>query len=255
MKVLIIEDEIPAAKQLRKLLQQQVPHIEILDTLDSVESAVAWLRQPTKAASLIFMDIQLADGLSFDIFQQVPITSPVIFTTAFDQYTMKAFKVNSIDYLLKPIDPEELNRAMNKYQRFFAQAQAPVINYQEVLAAMQSQQQPDYKKRFLVKSGPELRFLQTSSIQYFFSEESLVFAQLANGQKFHLDYYLDQVEKLVNPAHFFRINRKLIVQINAIQKIHTYFNSRLLLDLKPATTFDAIVSRDRVADFKQWLDQ
>lgn len=255
MKVLIIEDEIPAAKQLNKWLQQLIPQIEILDTLDSVESAISWLKQPPEAVSLIFMDIQLADGLSFDIFQQVPITSPVIFTTAFDQYTMKAFKVNSIDYLLKPIDPKELKRALEKYQRFFAQAAPSVINYQEVLAAIQSQQQPDYKKRFLVKSGSELRFIQTPGIQYFFSEESLVFAQLANGQKFHLDYYLDQIEKRVNPAQFFRINRKLIVQLNAIHKIHTYFNSRLLLDLKPATAFDAIVSRDRVADFKQWLDQ
>ncbi|HKK75975.1 MAG TPA: LytTR family DNA-binding domain-containing protein [Saprospiraceae bacterium] len=255
MKVLIIEDEIPAARQLQKLLREQNQQIEVLDILDSVEGAVNWLHKSAAKVQLIFMDIQLADGLSFDIFQQVTINSPVIFTTAFDHYTMKAFKVNSIDYLLKPIDPQELTGALEKYQQFFMQPNGYTINYQEVLAAIQSQQQPTYKKRFLVKSGQELRFINTDDIQYLFSEDSLVFAQVAQKQKFHLDYSLDQIEKLVNPALFFRINRKLIVQLNAIHKIHTYFNSRLLLDLSPQTEFDAIVSRDRVPDFKQWLDQ
>lgn len=253
MNVLIIEDEIPAARQLSKLLKEQLPEINIVTTLDSVEASINWLKQPRQLVQLIFMDIQLADGLSFDIFQQVKIESPVIFTTAFDHYSLKAFKVNSIDYLLKPIDPQELNRALNKYLHFFNQ-HPPAINYTEILSAIQSQTQPDYKKRFLVKSGQELKFILTDEIQYFFSEDGLVFAQLANN-KFHLDYYLEQVEKLLDPTLFFRINRKVIVHLNSIQKIHTYFNSRLLLDLKPVANFDIIVSRDRVSDFKQWLDQ
>jgi DNA-binding LytR/AlgR family response regulator len=254
MNVLIIEDETPAANQLSKLLNKQLPDLHIVETLDSVESAVNWLRSPTQLIQLIFMDIQLADGLSFDIFQQVRIESPVIFTTAFDHYSLKAFQVNSIDYLLKPIDPDELNRALTKYQHFF-QHNGKAIDYTEVMAAIMSQNQPEYKKRFLVKSGQELKFIFTSQIQYFFSEDGLVFAQMPKGNKYHLDYYLEQIEKLVDPNLFFRINRKVIIQISSIHKISTYFNSRLLLELKPNANFDIIVSRDRVSAFKQWLDQ
>lgn len=251
MKVLIIEDEIPAAKQLKKLLQKALPSIKFLAVLDSIESAVKWLKAPSDQAELIFMDIQLADGLSFDIFQQVEVRTPVVFTTAFDQYTLKAFKVNSIDYLLKPIDPDALQEALQKYQQFYLPPGA--INYTQLLRTIQ-QQTPTYKQRFLIKSGQELRFVNTSEIQYFYSEEGMVFTQLAPKFKYNIDFTLDQLDELLDPNAFFRINRKLITNLSAIQKIHTYFNGRLKLDLQPTPSFDIIVSRDRVQGFKQWLD-
>lgn len=251
MKVLIIEDEIPAAKQLKKLLQKALLNIEILAVLDSIESAVKWLKIPTDEAALIFMDIQLADGLSFDIFKQVEVKTPVIFTTAFDQYTLKAFKVNSIDYLLKPIDPDALQDALQKYQQFYLPKEA--INYSQLLQTIQ-QQAPVYKQRFLIKSGQELRFVSTAEIQYFYSEDGMVFAQLPQKFKYNIDFTLDQLEDLLDPNSFFRINRKLITNLSAIHKIHTYFNGRLKLDLQPVPSFDIIVSRDRVQGFKNWLD-
>jgi DNA-binding LytR/AlgR family response regulator len=251
MRILIIEDEIPAAKQLKKLLVQALPEIEILDVLDSVERAVSWLVAPPILPEIIFMDIQLADGLSFDIFNQVHIKSPVIFTTAFDQYTLKAFKVNSIDYLLKPIDPEALNAALQKHQAFYLPPED--YNYAHLLKAIQ-QQTPKYKQRFLIKTGQELRFINTSDIHYFHSEEGIVFAQLVSKFRYNIDFTLDQLEELLDPASFFRINRKLIVCLKSIQKIHTYFNSRLKLDLRPLPNFEVIVSRDRVPGFKLWLD-
>ena len=252
MRVLIIEDEIPAAKQLQKLLQKALPSIEVLAVLDAVESAVNWFSQTTDQPALIFMDIQLADGLSFDIFNQVEITAPVIFTTAFDQYTLKAFKVNSIDYLLKPIDPEALQDALQKYQQFYLPKDG--FNYQQLLSTIRQAQSPTFKQRFLIKSGQELRFVTTADIQYFYSEDGMVFAQLSNTFKYCIDHTLDQLEDLLDPAFFFRINRKLIISLGAMQKIHTYFNGRLKLDLQPLPNFEVIVSRDRVQNFKLWLD-
>lgn len=252
MKVLIIEDEIPAAKQLQKLLTKAMPSIEIIAVLDAVETAVNWFVKNQDQPALIFMDIQLADGLSFDIFKQVKITAPVIFTTAFDQYTLKAFKVNSIDYLLKPIDPDALQDALQKYQQFYLPKED--FNYQHLLQTIQLQQTPKYKQRFLIKSGQELRFVSTNEIQYFYSEDGMVFAQLSNKFKYNIDFTLDQLEDLLDPNDHFRINRKLITSLNTIQKIHTYFNGRLKLELQPKPSFEVIVSRDRVSRFKLWLD-
>lgn len=252
MQVLIIEDEQPAAKQLIKLLGEIRPGIQVLDVLDSIENAVRWFQAPPPL-QLVFMDIQLADGLSFDIFQQVSIQAPVIFTTAYDQFTLRAFKVNSVDYLLKPIEPEELEQALVKYDRVFQ----PQVTYDRQLInqLIETVSQPRYKERFLIKAGQHISYISVSDIRYFYSDSGLVFAQTGTTKKHHLDYTLDQLQELLDPGQFFRLNRKIIAHVDAIRKIAPYFNSRLILDLHPSADFDVVVSRDRVNDFKQWLDR
>lgn len=252
MNILIIEDELPAAKRLSNLVTAEKPGAKILEVIDSVEAASAWLNN-FPAPDLIFMDIQLADGLSFDIFTQANIVSPVIFTTAYDQYTLKAFKVNSVDYLLKPIDPEELHSAFRKFDKFFQAPQSYDTGGIEQL--LQSMLKKEYKERFLVKIGQNLIYVPITDIAYFYSEDGCLHAQNNSGKRHILDYTLDQLEEVLDPNHFFRINRKFIIKLEAIQKISTWFNSRLKLELRPKVDGDVIVSRERVADFKQWLDK
>ena len=252
MKLLIIEDEKPAALRLHQLLQQQRPQADVLALIDSVEKTVQWL-QNHPGPDLMFLDIQLADGLSFDIFREVEVQAPVIFTTAYDQYTLKAFKLNSIDYLLKPIDPQELEQALAKFDRFFGKA--PYLDTQALESLIQSFQVPEYKERFIVKIGQQLTYIQIDDIQYFYSEDGLLFAQMRDRKRHVLDYTLDQLDGLLNPKAFFRLNRKAIVHINAIHKVSPYFNSRLIVELRPQPEFEVIVSRDRVSDFKNWLDK
>ncbi len=252
MNILLIEDEAPAAKRLQKLILESQAAATITATIDSVEMAVKWLRN-FPPPDLIFMDIQLADGLSFDIFTQVKVASPIIFTTAYDQYTLKAFKVNSVDYLLKPIDPTELTSAFDKYHRLYKEEQTyDVALIKQMIEGMT---QKTYKERFLVKQGQQLNYVSIQEIAYFFADEGLVYAQRKSGKKCHIDYSLDQLEELLQPDCFFRINRKMIIHLEAIDKIHTYFNSRLKLELKPTQTDEVIVSRERVGDFKRWLDR
>ena len=252
MRILIVEDEQPAAGRLAKLLEEHWPEAEIEAMIESVEGAVRHLSTHS-SPDLIFLDIQLADGLSFDIFGQVEVSAPVIFTTAFDQYTLRAFRVNSIDYLLKPIDPEELVRAQAKYRQFFGRpAQHDPRLLQQIAALIN---QPTYKERFLVKTGQQLTYLKVTDIFYFYSEDGIVFAQTAKSRRHPLDYTLDQLQELLDPADFFRINRKIIVRVEAIAKISPYFNSRLTMELNPPPGFEVIISRDRVTDFKAWLDR
>lgn len=251
MNILIIEDEFPAAKQLQKLILRYKPKANILTVIDSVEMAISWFNT-NASPDLIFMDIQLADGLSFDIFKHTKVNAPVIFTTAFDQYTLKAFKVNSVDYLLKPIEPDELQAAILKFEQQFAQ----VSTFDQALLQqlMQSVYKPTYKERFLLKIGQQLSFVPTTDISYFFSTDGIVYLKTQEGKKHLLDQTLDQLYRELNPTFFFRINRKAIIGIDAILKIHPYFNSRLILEVHPKPDFDLIVSRDRVGDFKNWLD-
>lgn len=251
MNVLLVEDEIPAAKRLRNLINQHCPEAIIMDVVDSVEGATQWLNTFEKP-DLIFMDIQLSDGLSFDIFNQTEVVSPVIFTTAYDQYALKAFKVNSVDYLLKPIDPEELQSAFQKYRNLHQQSQE--YDRTTIQKLITSITQKGYKERFLVKVGQQLNYVQTKEIAYFYSDEGLVYAMTISNRRHVLDYTLEQLSDVIDPKNFFRINRKIVVSIEAIHKIHTYFNSRLKLELLPRTDLEAIVSRERVGDFKQWLD-
>lgn len=252
MNILIIEDEVPAAKRLSQLILKARPTAQIYTTLDSVEVAVQWF-QTHPTPDLVFMDIQLADGLSFDIFTQIKLNAPVIFTTAFDQYTLKAFKVNSVDYLLKPIDPEELEKAIIKYEQHFQTSPSP--NPSTIQQIIQAMAQPEYKERFIVKIGHQLTYVTIDTIRYFYSEEGLVYAKTEEAKKHVIDYKLDRLEGILRPTKFFRINRKVITNISSIGKISSFFNSRLKLELKPSANFDVIVSRDRVPGFKKWLDK
>ncbi len=252
MNILLVEDEQPAAKRLRNLILECRPQANILAAIDSVERTVQWLGS-NAAPDLIFMDIQLADGLSFDIFNQIPIQSPIIFTTAYDQYTLKAFKVNSVDYLLKPIDPAELQAAFGKFDQVFGKK----MNYDlgAIQQLIKSMSQPQYKERFLVRVGQQMMYILVVDIHFFYSEDGLAYAKTSDGKKHLVDYTLEQLEENLNPADFFRINRKIIIHVNSILKIAPYFNSRLKLEIKPKADFEVVVSRERVNDFKKWLDR
>jgi len=252
MKLLLIEDERPAAKRLQELIKSCRPNFEILTVLDGVEASAKWL-STNPAPDLIFMDIQLSDGISFDIFTKVTVEAPVIFTTAYDEYSLKAFKVNSIDYLLKPIEQEELESAFQKFERLHQQQ----ITYnpqafQEILSNLTRK---NYKERFLVKAGQNLINLSVADVAYFYSEEGMLYARCADNKRHMLDHTLEQIEDMLDPKDFFRINRKALIRITAIDKIQTHINSRLKLQLKPGSTWDVIVSRERVGTFKDWLDR
>ncbi len=252
MRVLIVEDEPPAAKRLQQLLLEKRPAAQVVGVQDGVENTVRWLRSnPTP--DLLFFDIQLSDGLSFDIFQQQPVTSPVIFTTAYDHYTLKAFKLNSVDYLLKPIDPEELQQALQKFERWFGAG--PTLPAETLQNLMQAFVQPAFKERFMIKIGQQLTYIQVQDIAYFYSEDGLAFAQMCDKKRHAIDYTLDQLDGLLDPRHFFRLNRKVIAHIQSIRKAEPYFNSRFILELHPKPEFEIIVSRDRASDFKAWLDK
>ncbi len=247
MNILLIEDELPAARQLTKLLTKQVPGCNILETLDSVQGAVRWLRN-FPAPDLMFMDIQIADGLSFDIFRQVTVPAPVIFTTAFDQYAVQAFKVNALDYLLKPIDPEDLQKALDRVQE--RRKVDPTASMEALLSHFQA---VHYKERFLVKTGQHMVFIAAADIAYFHSSGGLTMAYLFSGKKYFVDHTLEELDTLLDPKKYFRVSRALMLRIDAIRKIHPHLNGRLKLDTQPGAPEEAYVSRDRASDFKRWL--
>lgn len=255
MNLLLIEDEAPAARRLTKLITTMRPDWRIADVIDSVEAAVNWLRTFARP-DLLLMDIQLADGISFGIFRQVTVTTPVIFTTAYDEFTLRAFKVNSVDYLLKPIDEDELAAALQKFETLHQQSGAGTLPpaLRQFLAHL-SAPQPAVKERVLVKSGAQLVAVPVASLAYLYSDDGLTFAIDTGGKRHILDYTMDEADEFLPPKQFFRISRKVIVQVSAIGRIHPYFNSRLKLDLQPAPAFEVIVSRERVGEFKAWLDQ
>jgi DNA-binding LytR/AlgR family response regulator len=248
MRILIIEDELPAARQLTKLIQAKVPNATILDTLDSVESAVQWLNS-FDAPDLIFMDIQIADGLSFDIFKQTEVRSPVIFTTAFDQYAIQAFKVNAVDYLLKPIDPDDLGKALEKIKA--AQSTNSLPDLKELLRYMDKGRQ--YKDRFLVKTGQHFIMVPIQDIAFFHSSDGLTMVHTHAGKKHFVEYTLDELQDLLHPESFYRINRSTFLSVQSIRAIHPHLNGRLKLDIAPTLTDEVFVSRERVGEFKIWL--
>jgi DNA-binding LytR/AlgR family response regulator len=252
MRVVIVEDEIPAANRLAKMLQAITDETEIVKKIDSVEAAVKFfaLADPV---DLVFMDIQLADGLSFDIFQQTQVKAPVIFTTAFDQYTLKAFKVNSIDYLLKPIDEKELEQAVVKYKQLYHQKENGFS--EKILKMVQEINNTRYRERLLIKRGQQLSYLKTDATAYCFADGKLCYAIDFNSNKYLLENNLSQLEEQLQPNKFYRINRHLLVNIDAVNKVHTWLGGRLKLELVPSTKADTVVSRERVNGFKEWLGQ
>ena len=252
MNVLIIEDEPFAQQELKRLLHAIDPEISMMDCIDSVEESVKFLESGNNP-DLIFMDIQLSDGLSFEIFDRTRVSAPLIFTTAFDDYAIKAFKVNSIDYLLKPVEQEDLARAISKFRKtktkeggFFSREQL-----EEVLGLYR----PAYKSRLVVKLGDKIRHIEANEIAYFFSEDKVSFLVTNETKKYIINYTLEQIEKFMNPADFYRLNRKYVAHINAIETIDKYFNSRLKIGLKPEVEDDVLISRNKVSDFLNWLER
>jgi DNA-binding LytR/AlgR family response regulator len=254
MTVLIIEDEPQAAARMQTLVKAHVANAHILAVIDSVSEAVQWFReQPTP--DLVFMDIQLADGVSFQIFEQVEVKAPIIFTTAYDEYALRAFKVNSIDYLLKPVDDEEMLRALGKYEQLKQSVAIPGNSVMESMQKVMQMLGKKYKERFIIRAGEHLKTIEVSQILFFFSLEKVTFAQTPDGRKHVIDFTLEQLEEMIDPQRFFRINRKYIVSVDAIQDMFSYTNARLKVTLKSCEDTDIIVARERVQDFRQWLDR
>ena len=250
MKVIIIEDEKLSAEHLTVLLQKIDDSIEVTHYFDSIKSVVNAF-QSGLSAELIFMDIHLADGNSFEIFKHLSIEIPLIFTTAYDQYALPAFKQNSIDYLLKPIALEDLKFAVEKFKKHHE------INPKLILANLTSafnQINKEYKNRFLVKLGQTIDSIPTDEIHHFHTKDSLTFLVTNRGNQFNIDYSLEELETTLNPKDFFRINRKIIIHLKSIEKATAYFNSRLIITTQLIDSDSKIVSRERVSEFKKWLD-
>lgn len=257
MKVLIIEDEELAAKKLRKTLETIEPTAEVVGVTDSIRSSVNWLER-NNAPDVILMDIELADGQSFEIFDQTDVKSTVIFTTSYDEFALKAFKVSSIDYLLKPIQKDDLRNALDKYRDMKSlyghQATAAPLNVEGLVKELQEKLQPkEYRKRFLVKHAQKLVSVEVDDIAYFYSDGRLNFFKTNDNKKYVVDYIMDELEEMLDPQKYFRISRSFYVSVNAIDQIHDYFGNRLVLHLNPPVDKEAIVSREKVTDFKKWM--
>jgi DNA-binding LytR/AlgR family response regulator len=256
MNVLIIEDELLAAQLLEKQLINIDNNINIISTIDSIEKSVEWFKN-NPHPDLIFLDIQLSDGLSFNIFNQVEVNSPVIFTTAYDQYALKAFEINSIDYLLKPIDIESLRTSLKKYNKLNPNNSDSNFNidFNKFLADF-SINKKTYKSRFLINKGDSLQIVDINKIAYFYSEQKATFIITKDNKKYISNDSLDSIINNVDPSIFYRINRQFIVSINSIGKISNYFNYKLKLDLIPKTDNDnTVISRTKVKEFKEWLSK
>lgn len=249
MNCLIVEDEKVAAERLSGLITKCDSSIDIIEITQSVKNAVQWLNTH-HAPDLIFMDIQLADGLSFEIFEQTIVKTPVIFTTAYDEYALKAFKVNSIDYLLKPVDEEELKNAIDKFKENNSPKDIPAQVFDSIMHSLTKK----YKNKFVLKVGEHIKVFMVQDIQCFYSIEKYTFLQNNSGRDYAISYSLDQLEDLLDPSRFFRINRKFIVSFSAISDIVNYSNSRLLVKLNSNKSDDLLVSREKVQDFKKWLE-
>lgn len=252
MKLLIIEDETQAALRLKNLVLSLVPDAVILQTIDSVTGAVRWFKN-NPPPDVVLMDVQLADGISFRIFEECDVAAPVIFTTAYDTYALRAFKVNSIDYILKPVDKDELAAALLKARNRHSHADNSQLirNIGDAVRMLTRK----FKTRFVIKVGEHLRTIEIKDIFYFLSQEKTTFCVTAENRSLVLDYTLEQLEEMLDPAEFFRINRKYLVRASAIQDIISHANSRLKLKLRGSEDRDIIVSRERVHDFREWLDR
>jgi DNA-binding LytR/AlgR family response regulator len=250
MKIWVIEDELPASRRLVKMLESDGETI-VVKVLASVAETVAAINNDP-LPDLMVMDIHLADGSSFEIFRQVNVDVPVIFTTAYDQYALDAFKVNSIDYLLKPVKQEELTAAIAKYKKLHDRKPGN-IKIDELLKAFANPLK-EYKKRFAVKYGEHLKTIDISNVAYFFTENKVTFLVTKDGFRNIIDYNMDDLESILDPGNFFRINRQFIISVASIAEMHTWTKARVLVTLNPATKLDTIVSSERAAAFKQWLD-
>jgi DNA-binding LytR/AlgR family response regulator len=254
MNVVIVEDELPAIKALEKLLREADTEIAIVKTLDSVSSAAAWF-QTNPAPDLVFMDIQLGDGLSFDIFEKTKVACPVIFTTAYNEYAIRAFKLNSIDYLLKPVNPAELAHSLEKFKEIhrLCEIQQPAVDMQSILKSIQLQH-PTYKSRFLIPFRDQFISIPIEDIAYFFSEHKNTYLLTREQKKHTVDSTLENLETELDPRTFFRVNRQFLVSYPAIAAVHSFFNGKLKIYLRGYNE-EVIVSRERATSLKAWLDR
>lgn len=250
MRILIIEDEKSASLRLKKMLGEINNKIIVVGIEETIEDSITFLTN-NPLPDLIFLDIQLSDGLSFEIFENIEITVPVIFTTAYDEYALKAFELNSIDYLLKPLNKKEVEHSLTKYEQL---TKIKIPDWQSIFPSIYPKKQ-EYKSRFLVKTGASMEVISCDDIALFYIENQIVHPLLFNKLKKSLDNTLDEIEKTLNPKKFFRINRQMIINIRAISKINTYFNNRLLINLIIPYENDIIVSREKVSSFKNWVEQ
>jgi DNA-binding LytR/AlgR family response regulator len=250
MNVLIVEDESLAAEKLELMLKEIDSSINVLAKCGSIKESVKWLMEHT--ADLIFLDIQLSDGISFSIFEQVIINTPIIFTTAYDQYAIRAFQLNSVAYLLKPIRKSDLVESLRKYQTLKS---AFSIDFDALVANLQGRE-PEYKKRFMIQIGEKIRKIEVAEVAYFYVLEKGIYLKTFQGNSYPVEFTLDRLEAMLNPEKFFRINRKYMVNMDSIANMVAYSRGRIKLELKPKADdeFDTIVSVDRSADFKKWLN-
>ena len=250
VKVLVLEDEDAAATRLQKLIADLMPEAEFLATITSVKQGMEWFKA-NSMPELIFADIQLNDGTSFDIFKEVEVKSPVIFTTAYDSHALNAFKLNSVDYLLKPIKKSELAAAIKKFKSIHVPDKEKNNNLQELLQSLQKK--PQYKQRFVLRIGEHMKIIEVTDIAYFYTENKANFIVTKDGKRYLADHTLDQLDNMLDPKLFFRINRQFIVGYFSIAELFTYSKSRVLLKLNPPSKLDTIVSTERSAAFKSWL--
>ncbi|MCD4835150.1 MAG: LytTR family DNA-binding domain-containing protein [Bacteroidales bacterium] len=250
MKVLIIEDEKIAANNLEKMLHKIDKRIFVQDKIDSIESAVKWFHN--NKTDLIFLDIHLADGLCFKIFEQIKIKTPIIFTTAYDQYAIKAFKVNSIDYLLKPIEIQELEQSLEKFKELNQVQNANTIDFDALINFYNKK--TEYHERFIVRYAQKIKSIKTNDIAYFYINAENVFLCTKDNNNYSIDYSLDKLENIINPKDFFRVNRQFIVNISSIENMYSLSKSRIKIELKPKPDNEIIVSYNRMSDFRKWLN-
>ena len=254
MKVLIIEDEAPAYRRLNTLLSEHHPDLEVVEVIDSVNDSILWLRNH-QTPDLIFSDIQLADGLSFEIYKEVKINCPIIFTTAYDEYMMDAFQTNGIDYLLKPIESNDLNRSISKFKNLMKSDNGKETNMTAIIELLDNRGKKKYKTRFLVKLGAKLLPVHISDIAYFYSSEGFTHIVTRGNRTFVADQTLEELDGILDPSIFCRANRQFIVHEQAIQALHQYFKGKLKLEVNPKPEADVIISREKARSFKNWLDQ
>lgn len=251
MNVVIIEDENHAAEKLERQLKELDSSIQVLAKIESVKNAAKWLKE--NKADLIFLDIHLSDGLCFRIFDEVEIKTPIIFTTAYDQYAIQAFKVNSVDYLLKPINKFDLAQSYEKFREYHQKESA--VDYSSLREMISDMREKKFQKRFLVVQGDSIKTVLVDNVAYFFAEGKYAFLVEKGGERFLIDNTLEQLTAVLDPIEFFRINRQVIVHLDSIKKMNTWFSRRIKLELIPPFEKETIVSTERVKDFKEWLNQ
>ncbi len=256
MQVLIIEDEIPAQRMLMSMIAKIDEEIEIVDCLDSVKSAVAWL-ECHEHPEIILLDIQLSDGISFEILKQVQVKSMIIFTTAYDEYAIQAFKVNSLDYLLKPVEKEELQQAFDKYKTYsqkFIKNKNESLDIQDLMNVLRQGKQ-NYRKRFVIQANESFTFIDVKDVAYIYIMEKITFAVTFTKREYPINLTLETITEQLSPDCFFRVNRQYIVNMEAIKKVHSYFQGKLVLDIEPTPAEKIIIGRDKASRFKKWINR